>query len=48
VAVSAAAFTTYGITVAVNGTALPASSAVLYSGESLVVAFDPWSLVIAW
>ena len=40
-------FTTYGITVAVNGTALPASSAVLYSGESLVVAFDPWSLVIA-
>jgi conjugal transfer mating pair stabilization protein TraN len=40
-------FTSYGVTVAVNGTALPAGSAVLYSGESLVVAFDPWSLVIA-
>ena len=40
-------FTTYGITVAVNGTALPASSAILYSGENLVIAFDPWSLVIA-
>ncbi|CAM3345948.1 type-F conjugative transfer system mating-pair stabilization protein TraN [Paracidovorax anthurii] len=40
-------FTSYGVTVAVNGTALPAGSAVLYSGESLVVAFDPWSLAIA-
>jgi conjugal transfer mating pair stabilization protein TraN len=40
-------FTTYGVTVAVNGTALPAGSAVLYSGESMVVAFDPWSLAIA-
>ncbi|WP_038213252.1 type-F conjugative transfer system mating-pair stabilization protein TraN [Xenophilus azovorans] len=40
-------FTSYGVTVAVNGTALPAGSAVLYSGESVVVAFDPWSLVIA-
>ncbi len=40
-------FTTYGVTVAVNGTALPAGSAVLYSGDSMVVAFDPWSLAIA-
>jgi len=40
-------FTTYGVTVAVNGTALPAGSAVLYSGDGLVVAFDPWSLAIA-
>ncbi len=40
-------FTSYGVTVAVNGTALPASSSVLYAGESVVVAFDPWSLVIA-
>ncbi|EER59410.1 conjugal transfer mating pair stabilization protein TraN, partial [Acidovorax delafieldii 2AN] len=40
-------FTSYGVTVAVNGTALPAGSAVLYSGESVVIAFDPWSLVIA-
>jgi len=40
-------FTTYGVTVAVNGAALPAGSAVLYAGESLVIAFDPWSLAIA-
>ncbi|MFT3815742.1 MAG: type-F conjugative transfer system mating-pair stabilization protein TraN [Acidovorax sp.] len=40
-------FTSYGVTVAVNGAALPAGSAVLYSGESMVIAFDPWSLVIA-
>ncbi|UEC01783.1 type-F conjugative transfer system mating-pair stabilization protein TraN [Burkholderia vietnamiensis] len=40
-------FTTYGVTVAINGTALPAGSAVLYSGQSIVVAFDPWSLAIA-
>jgi len=40
-------FTTYGVTVAVNGTALPAGSSVLYAGESVVLAFDPWSLAIA-
>lgn len=40
-------FTSYGVTVAINGTALPTGSAVLYAGESVVVAFDPWSLVIA-
>ena len=40
-------FTSYGVTVAVNGTALPAGSAVLFSGESVVIAFDPWSLAIA-
>lgn len=40
-------FTTYGVTVAVNGTALPAGSAVLYAGDSVVLAFDPWSLAIA-
>ena len=40
-------FTTYGVTVAINGTALPAGSAVLYAGDGLVVAFDPWSLAIA-
>ena len=43
----AGTFTSYGITVAVNGAALPAGSAVLYAGDSLVVAFDPWSLIIA-
>ncbi|MDF3833066.1 type-F conjugative transfer system mating-pair stabilization protein TraN, partial [Cupriavidus basilensis] len=40
-------FTTYGVTVAVNGAALPAGSAVLYAGDSMVIAFDPWSLAIA-
>jgi conjugal transfer mating pair stabilization protein TraN len=40
-------FTSYGVTVAVNGTALPAGSAVMYSSESMVIAFDPWSLAIA-
>ena len=40
-------YTSYGVTVAINGTALPAGSSVLYAGESMVVAFDPWSLVIA-
>ncbi len=45
-------FSTYGFTIAVNGAALPAGSTVLYSssavaGEGVVVAFDPWSLVIA-
>ena len=40
-------FTTYGVTVAVNGTALPAGSAVLYAGDSMVIAFDPWTLAIA-
>ncbi|MDY7574448.1 conjugal transfer protein TraN [Actimicrobium sp. CCI2.3] len=41
------AFTTYGVTVAVNGTALPAGSVLLSSGESFAVAFDPWSLAFA-
>lgn len=40
-------FTTYGVTVAVNGTALPAGSVVLHAGENMAVAFDPWSLAIA-
>jgi len=45
-------FTTYGVTIAVNGTALPAGSTVLYAssaeaGTGVVVAFDPWSLAIA-
>lgn len=40
-------FTTYGVTVAVNGAALPAGSVAVYSSETLVVAFDPWTLVIA-
>jgi len=45
-------FSSYGFTLAVNGAALPSGSTVLYSssvvaGEGVVVAFDPWSLVIA-
>jgi len=40
-------FMSYGVTVAVNGTALPAGSVALYTGESVLVAFDPWTLAIA-
>ncbi|RJG04179.1 type-F conjugative transfer system mating-pair stabilization protein TraN [Noviherbaspirillum sedimenti] len=40
-------FSTYGVTVAVNGTALPAGSVTLYAGENMAVAFDPWSLAVA-
>ena len=40
-------FTTYGVTIAVNGAALPAGSVAVYAGDSLVVAFDPWTLAIA-
>jgi len=40
-------FSTYGVSVAVNGSALPAGSTVLFSTDSLVVAFDPWTLAIA-
>jgi len=40
-------FSSYGVTVAVNGAALPAGSVVVHAGESLVVAFDPWTLAIA-
>jgi conjugal transfer mating pair stabilization protein TraN len=40
-------FTSYGVTVAVNGAALPAGSVAVYAGDSIVVAFDPWTLVIA-
>lgn len=40
-------FTSYGVTLAVNGTALPAGSVTLVSGDSFVIAFDPFTLVIA-
>lgn len=40
-------FTSYGVTVAINGTALPAGSVVLHAGDNVVVAVDPWSLAIA-
>jgi conjugal transfer mating pair stabilization protein TraN len=45
-------FSTYGVTVAVNGTALPTGSTVLYAssteaGSGVVVAFDPMTLAIA-
>ncbi|MES2260624.1 MAG: conjugal transfer protein TraN [Pseudomonadota bacterium] len=39
-------FTTYGVTVAINGVALPAGSVTIATGSNFVVAFDPWSLVI--
>jgi conjugal transfer mating pair stabilization protein TraN len=40
-------FTSYGVTVAANGTALPAGSVSLFAGESVIVAFYPWTLAIA-
>lgn len=40
-------FSSFGVTVAVNGTALPAGSTVIFSGQSVVVAVDPWTLLIA-
>ncbi len=40
-------FTSYGVTVAINGTALPAGSVAVYASEGLVIAFDPWTLAIA-
>jgi|GEM_PF-1729576 len=40
-------FTSYGVTLAVNGTALPAGSVTLATGDSFAIAFDPWSLAIA-
>jgi len=41
------AFTTYGVTVAVNGAAVPAGTVTLFSGQSIVIAFNPWALAIA-
>lgn len=48
----AGSFSSYGFTIALNGTALPAGSVALYessliAGEGVVIAFDPWSLAIA-
>lgn len=45
-------FSSYGFTIAVNGAALPSGSTVVYAssttaGEGVVIAFDPWTLVIA-
>ena len=45
-------FTTYGFTIALHGTALPAGSRVLFasatpSGTSVVLAVDPWSLALS-
>lgn len=41
------AFTSYGVTVAVNGAALPAGTVTIFSGQSIVIAFNPWALAIA-
>lgn len=41
------AFSTYGVTVAVNGAALPAGSVTLMAGDSIVIAITPWTLAIA-
>ena len=39
-------FTSYGVTVAVNGAPLPAGAVNLFASDSVVLAFDPWSLAI--
>ncbi|QBE66295.1 conjugal transfer protein TraN [Pseudoduganella lutea] len=39
-------FSAYGVTVAVNGVALPAGSITIAAGQNIVVAFTPWTLVI--
>nr|WP_255681921.1 conjugal transfer protein TraN [Luteimonas sp. BDR2-5] len=43
----AGTFTSYGVTVAVNGAALPAGTVTVFSGQSIVIAFNPWALAIA-
>lgn len=40
-------FTSFGVTVAVNGTALPAGSVTLATTQNLAIAFNPWTLAIA-
>ncbi|MRV70582.1 hypothetical protein GJ700_02465 [Duganella sp. FT92W] len=40
-------FTSYGVTIAVNGTAVPAGSITIASSGNMVIAVDPYSLVIA-
>ncbi|MBB3122167.1 conjugal transfer protein TraN [Pseudoduganella violacea] len=39
-------FTSYGVTVAVNGTPLPAGAVTLATGDSVAIAVTPWSLAI--
>lgn len=41
------AFTSYGVTVAVNGATLPTGAVTVFSGQSIVIAFNPWALAIA-
>ena len=40
-------FTSYGVTFAVNGASVPVGSVTLAATDSLLIAFDPWSLAIA-
>jgi hypothetical protein len=40
-------FTTYGVTVALEGAALPAGSTLVGSAGSMAVAFNPWSLAVS-
>lgn len=41
------AFTAYGVTIAVNGAALPTGAVAIFSGQGIVIAFNPWALAIA-
>lgn len=40
-------YSSFGLTIAYNGAALPASAVPLASSGNFVLAFDPWSLAIA-
>lgn len=39
-------FTSYGVTLALNGASVPVGSTVLVSGQNFVIAFNPWVLAI--
>ena len=39
-------FTSYGVTLALNGASVPVGSTVLVSGQNFVIAFNPWALAI--
>jgi len=40
------AFTTYGVTLAINGAALPTGAVAVFSGQSIVIAINPWALAV--
>lgn len=41
------AFSSYGVTVAVNGATLPTGAVTIFSGQNVVIAFNPWALAVS-